>query len=262
MKGKNLFTSAEAQTIKKLIADKVEAAPDKQKGIRNKIRTIGFHYSDFSAPEGYTVKGFESLIFSDQIKIDGNLNVSISKTTSKVKLDKFFSASDPTKETSINKLDFNDYDKIKEIGFIGFKKMSEMFVDSSILPKSQGVYLILNPDYKSPEFLTVGTCGHFKGKNPNLSIAELESNWVDNSKVIYIGKATSLKERLGDYLKFGQGRNIGHYGGRLIWQLKNSRDLIVCWKVIETETARDFEKRLIQLFKTKFSVRPFANLVD
>src|SRR5688572_10746032 len=70
MKGQNTFTSLQVQTIKKLIAEKVVATPDKQKGIRGKIRNIGFHYSDFSSKkDGYTVADFEALIHSGQIKI-------------------------------------------------------------------------------------------------------------------------------------------------------------------------------------------------
>lgn len=74
MKGQNTFTSLEVEIIKKLITEKVLATPDKQKGIRGKIRKIGFHYSDFSSKKvGYTVDDFEELIRSGQIKIrNGN----------------------------------------------------------------------------------------------------------------------------------------------------------------------------------------------
>ncbi len=70
MKGQNTFTSFQVQKIKELIAEKVVATPDKQKGIRAKIRSIGFHYSDFSSKkDAYTVNDFEALIRSGQIKI-------------------------------------------------------------------------------------------------------------------------------------------------------------------------------------------------
>ena len=83
MKGKNTFTSSEIQTIKKLIAEKVAETADKQKGIRAKIRKIGFHYSDFSAKkDGYTVSDFELLIRLGQIKIsDGSYKSEVSATT-------------------------------------------------------------------------------------------------------------------------------------------------------------------------------------
>jgi hypothetical protein len=156
---------------------------------------------------------------------------------------------------------FNDIDELKKAGFTGFKKMSELFLDSSMLPDNNGVYLVLNIDNKPGEFLTVGSGGHFKGKDPNISLADLKSNWVDNTKVVYIGKATSLRARLRQYFSFGQGKNIGHYGGRLIWQIKYSKDLFVCWKSLTTDP-RVFEADLIQQFVKTYGCRPFANLAN
>jgi len=73
MKGQNTFTTSQIDEIKKLIADKVRATADKQKGIRAKIRKLGFHYSDFSSKkDGYTVADFEALICSGQIKVIGS----------------------------------------------------------------------------------------------------------------------------------------------------------------------------------------------
>lgn len=157
---------------------------------------------------------------------------------------------------------FNDIDEIKSAGFTGFKKMSELFITSSMLPNSKGVYLVLKIDNKPVEYLPIGSGGHFKGKNPNVSLDELNSNWVDNTKVIYIGKASSLRSRLRQYFGFGQGKNIGHYGGRLIWQLKGSNDLVVCWKTLSNEDPRTLEATLIHQFVLKYSKRPFANLKD
>lgn len=69
MKGQKCFTKLQIKEIKKLIADKVRATPDKQKGIRKKIRKLGFYYSDFSNKKGgYTVEYFKTLIHSGQIK--------------------------------------------------------------------------------------------------------------------------------------------------------------------------------------------------
>jgi hypothetical protein len=165
-------------------------------------------------------------------------------------------------------MDFNSIDQIKKAGFIGFKKMSELLVDSSAIPKIKGVYLVLNPNYKKAEYLQIGTGGHFKGKNPNVLIDELKSNWVENSLVVYIGKAGSetskatLNSRLKQYFGFGQGKSIGHWGGRFIWQLKHCNDLIVCWKPLLNENPRTTENILIKKFVSEFSKRPFANLTD
>jgi hypothetical protein len=165
-------------------------------------------------------------------------------------------------------MNFKDIEEIKNAGFNGFKKISELILDNSCLPKIKGVYVVLNVGNKAPEFLSKGTGGYFKGKNPNVSIEELKRNWVDKAIVVYIGKAgteegkSTLKSRLSQYLRFGQGKNIGHYGGRLIWQLKHSGDLVVCWKTLSKEDPRTLEANLIRQFVSKYSNRPFANLKD
>jgi len=163
---------------------------------------------------------------------------------------------------------FNSIEEIREAGFTGFKKMSELFQDNSLLPAIKGVYLVLYIENQFPEYLSVGTGGFFKGKDPNVPSSFLEDNWVDNTIVVYIGKAgkegssATLRSRLKQYFGFGKGGNIGHYGGRLIWQLKNSNDLIVCWKALPKEDPRTVESTLIRDFYSKFSKRPFANLSD
>lgn len=165
-------------------------------------------------------------------------------------------------------MDFNNLDEIKKAGFTGFKKISDLFADASPLPNEKGVYLVLRIHDNEPEFLQVGSGGFFKGKNPNISLQELKSNWVSNVKVVYIGKAggsnssATLRSRLKQYFGFGQGKNIGHYGGRLIWQLKNSNDLVVCWKALPNEEPRMVEAAMIQDFVSKHHQRPFANLAD
>jgi hypothetical protein len=164
-------------------------------------------------------------------------------------------------------MNFTELEEIKKEGFEGFKTMRELFNDNSIISKMKGVYMVLNLS-KEKEFLTVGTGGFFKGKNPNVSIQELKNNWVENAIVVYIGKAggegsgATLQSRLGQYFRFGQGKNVGHYGGRLIWQLKNSADLIVCWKELPTEDPRMVESELIRQFVSQYSKLPFANLTN
>ena len=158
-------------------------------------------------------------------------------------------------------MNFNDIEEIKKAGFIGFKTMRELFKDSSMIPDSKGVYLVLKADNKLGEFLKIGTGGNFKGENPNVSLAELKANWIDNTKVVYIGKSTSLKSRLIKYFRFGQRKNVAHWGGRFIWQLKYSEDLVVCWKALTTDP-REYEAELIQQFVSIYGGRPFANLVN
>ena len=151
---------------------------------------------------------------------------------------------------------------IKEAGFTGFKTVAEMKDGGYLrLPDSEGVYMLLRNSAEPPRFLRVGTGGHFKGKNPNVSIEELHANWVDRASVVYIGKATSLKKRLGQHMRFGEGANVGHWGGRFIWQHADADNLLVCWRSTR-EDPREIEAGLIQDFARQYGSRPFANLVD
>ena len=67
MKSKESFTKSEAEEIIKLITEKLKADSTKQKGIRDKIRKIGFYASDYGFRDGYTVEQFLSVA-----KIVGN----------------------------------------------------------------------------------------------------------------------------------------------------------------------------------------------
>jgi len=163
-------------------------------------------------------------------------------------------------------MNFNNIEDLKEYGFTGFKTVKELWDNRSSIPKERGVYLVIDPNYKNPEFISTGVGGFFKGKNPNVSISELKSNLVPNSRVVYIGKAGSLtgnatlNSRIGQYLRFGQTKNVGHWGGRYIWQIKNHSDLIFCWKPTPNEDPREVEKLLLKQYITSFNKRPFANL--
>ncbi len=70
---KTTFTKSEYAELKKLISKKVLADGSEQKRIRDKIRKIGFHYSDFSSKKGYNVSDLEELLRDKQIKVIGNI---------------------------------------------------------------------------------------------------------------------------------------------------------------------------------------------
>ena len=57
---------------------------------------------------------------------------------------------------------YKSIDTIKTAGFTGFKSVSELWNDDSIIPKERGVYLIINPKYESKKFLAKGVGGFFK----------------------------------------------------------------------------------------------------
>ena len=165
-------------------------------------------------------------------------------------------------------MNFNNIDEIQNEGFSGFLDINTlMLTECAQVPKIKGIYLILIKD-NQPQFLNKSVGGHFKGRNPTVNLHELKSNWVNDTVVIYIGQAgggssnATLYSRLKQYMRFGEGDPVGHWGGRYIWQLANHRDLIVCWKPTVRDDPRMIEKRLIQEFINIYNKRPFANLRD
>ena len=122
--------------------------------------------------------------------------------------------------------------------------------------------------HHSPQFLEVGTGGYFKNKDPNVPISRLVSHWVEGALIVYIGQSGSgskgtLKKRISDMIKFGQGGRVGHRGGRFVWQIRGVEGLLFCWKEIWEDDPRNVEKELIKTFKSIYGGRrPFANLRD
>ena len=99
-----------------------------------------------------------------------------------------------------------------------------------------------------------------EGRDPAVPIQELQQAWVTGPIVIYIGKATVLRDRLRTYMHFGEGHPAPHWGGRYVWQLADAERLLVCWKVLTDEKQANVESQLIQQFKVRYGTRPFANL--
>ena len=149
---------------------------------------------------------------------------------------------------------------MKDAGFKGFIPVSALRERGlKMIPDVPGVYMVLRVSEGAPEFLETGSGGHFKGKNPNVPVAELAANWVDGTPVVYIGKATSLRKRISQYVRFGQGKPVGHWGGRYIWQLADAPDLLFCGREVDGDPDA-VETELIRAFREAYGSRPFANL--
>lgn len=165
-------------------------------------------------------------------------------------------------------MNFASDEGIRQGGFEGFKAVSTLQTSGCCeVPDERGVYLVLSRNTKRPDFLSESIGGHFKGKDPTVEVGVLKSKWIRNSVVLYIGKAggpgkaATLRSRVRQYLHFGQGKPIGHWGGRYIWQLADSSGLEICWKPTLNEIPREVEKGLIREFKVACKKLPFANLV-
>jgi hypothetical protein len=145
------------------------------------------------------------------------------------------------------------------VGFATFKRLRETGVQG--IPKSAGLYIVLLPTGSVPEFLEKSIGGWFKQKDPSVSIAFLKENWVPETSTIYVGKADVLQRRIKQFSDFGTGKPIAHWGGRLIWQLRDSENLIIAWKELHSGSeALQAEAELLNEFTSVHSRLPFANL--
>lgn len=110
-----------------------------------------------------------------------------------------------------------------------------------------------------PTFAERSCGGWFKGKDPTVPLEALDANWVDGAEVVYIGKADELKRRLTQFADFGTGKAIGHWGGRLIWQLPSIDQLLVAWMETPGRVPVEVEAELIASFRQAYGKPPFAN---
>ncbi|MFG2783850.1 hypothetical protein ACGFY7_39215 [Streptomyces prunicolor] len=152
---------------------------------------------------------------------------------------------------------------LTERGFRGFVPFREL-PDSNV-PTGHGIYVVIRPDRSPPSFLPTSSAGHLKGRDPSVTADKLSDAWVDGATVVYIGKAAGqdgLNQRLADYRRYGTGLLAGHWGGRYIWQLADSDELLVAWRpTTQDDGAGEAEQDLIDEFKELHGgVLPFANL--
>ena len=167
----------------------------------------------------------------------------------------------------VDPLALSSIDGLRNAGFDGFETVEQLRAGSrAAIPGSPGVYLFVGDDPSSPEFLATGTGGHFKRRDPNVPVARLRHEWVDDALVVYIGQSGSgssrtLKRQIAQMLRFGQGAPIGHWGGRLVWQLRDAKRLKVGWRALHGDDPRSVEAEWIAVFKSRHDgKRPIANL--
>jgi len=169
MKGRRKFTKAEAEQIRSLIKQKLEASTTEQKTIRAKIRKVGFHFSDFSNKKGYNVQDFDDLVSSGQITIAGHKpNPVASRTQPKEKPIQFRRQ---TKDEDLDPFEQGNFKRTYEL-------------DENILDCTGLYCLRLLTNSKLPE-------RYQKRLNER------------NTRIIYIGKAEgqTLRERLSQELE-------------------------------------------------------------
>lgn len=163
-------------------------------------------------------------------------------------------------------MNFDSVSDVTARAFVGGLTVSELQASCAMVPKVQGTYLIAREKPKGVCFLEQSVGGHFKGRDPTVSLEKLQSRWIAASKVLYIGKAgasdqsTTLQGRLHSYMQFGLGKPCAHWGGRYIWQLSDAKNLLVFWKKTPDVEPTSTESALLTEFKGIYGQLPFANL--
>jgi hypothetical protein len=146
---------------------------------------------------------------------------------------------------------------LEATGFVGWVPFSE--IATSACPSSGGVYVITYSGAEPVGFSGRSCGGWFKGRDPAVPRQALIANWVEHAEVVYIGKADQLKRRLQQFADFGAGKPVGHWGGRLIWQLRSIDALRVAWKETRGRVPRAVELELLANFRALHGKPPFAN---
>lgn len=272
MKGKREFTESEIARLRELIKERVQAPKGKQAQIRNKMRRIGFYGQDDWGIQDCQLADLDGLIRSGQITVIG---ATAPRPTGGVpkpggreqEANEVAQTDEGAEELDCPDLDFKSIDNLRRNGFSGFVSVAALRQDLTQIPDIRGVYMVVRQIGSQPQFRATGSGGHYKGTDPNVPIEKLRKNWVEETCVLYIGKAgdehsqATLRSRLRQYLQFGAGKPIGHKGGRYIWQLEDAEDLLFCWKPLPSGNPPKEETALLAAFKCQYEGRlPFANL--
>ncbi|HTA34506.1 MAG TPA: hypothetical protein VK721_13895 [Solirubrobacteraceae bacterium] len=130
--------------------------------------------------------------------------------------------------------------------------------EPGILPVDSGVYVLVRTEDGPPRLLDRSVGGWWKNQDPTVSHERLEREWVDSAQTLYIGKAKSLRQRVGELIEFAAGEPARHWGGRLVWQVEECKDLLLGWRADPDYGA--LETHLIDEFREHFGRLPFANL--
>jgi hypothetical protein len=158
-----------------------------------------------------------------------------------------------------------DRDALTGRGFAGWIPVSTCPLGLSRIERTHGgVYVVYREGPVEPAYLERSPAGQLRG-DPTVDRKALDANWVRGARVMYVGKADHgrLRTRLAEFIDFGRGGKRRHWGGRLIWQLQHSEDLLIAWRVLPTSVSpKEEEDRMLDAFKRTYGKRPFANNPD
>jgi hypothetical protein len=142
-------------------------------------------------------------------------------------------------------------------GFLGFVNFKRVVLNG--VPDGPGVYVVLRESSARPVFLSSSPAGWFKGQNPTVPVQELKYAWPEGVHCVYIGKANNLRKRIKQFRQYGDGRPVGHQGGRRIWQLADADCFVLAWLPTPYTDPELVEGWLLRGFVARHGKRPIGN---
>lgn len=123
------------------------------------------------------------------------------------------------------------------------------------LPKEAGVYVVYTP---TPPIFQAQTALQAR------SLAEvtfLQNKWqaTQPTDILYIGKASNIRQRVRALVRFGVGKAKNHRGGEWLWQVANIRQAKLLTQTCPTGQDEPFESYLLAQFKEAHGQLPLAN---
>ena len=147
---------------------------------------------------------------------------------------------------------------LESVGFRGFVTFDDVRIPRHLeLPKTHGIYAVVRPGSTKRAFTSTSLA---EGKP--YEVETLVGRWVEDSPILYIGKADPAKGGIHSRVKQYARRGSSHTGGRAIWQLADANELLVGWAPTDEELGRTVEQRWIARFEETFGRKPFANVAS
>jgi len=160
-------------------------------------------------------------------------------------------------------------ESLEREGFSGFLTVGQLHRSGCLeVPDAPGVYVVLRRERAPHPFLRRSTAPVWRRRDPTVPIPTLEARWHADATLLYVagapgpGVRSRLRQRIKRMLRFGHGSVVGHWGGRLLWQLGEAGRLVVAWRACETgEEAEALTTELLRRFESHHGGPPFANEV-
>lgn len=157
-------------------------------------------------------------------------------------------------------------DALRAAGFEGFATVVALREAAAEgVPAETGVWVVVRDIEAPPRFMPKSWAATWRGMDPTEPADALAARWVAGAAVLYVGTAPGsgvrarLQQRIKRFLRFGAGRNVGHWSGRRIWQLSGNAGLRIGWKCVAEGGVDAEAARMLAAFESRHGALPFAN---